>query len=152
MFRGEYALSMDPKGRIAIPSRYRERLAEQCGSTLVATISLQERCLSIYPLPDWQRIERDLNALPAFDRQAQAIRHLLIGHASDCEADSHGRILIAPTLRKFAGLEKRVKMVGQISKFELWDESAWETRREEMLGQVSEILSDPSTALQSLVF
>ncbi len=143
---------MDPKGRIAIPSRYRERLAEQCGGSLVATIGLQERCLAIYPLPDWQRIERDLNALPAFDQQAQAIRRLLIGHASDCEADNHGRILISPTLRKFAELDKRVKMVGQISKFELWDEAAWETRREEMLDQVGGILSDPSTALQSLVF
>ena len=103
MFRGEHSLSMDPKGRVAVPSRYRERLAESCGGKLVVTISLMERCLAVYPFPDWQTIEDDLRELPALDKKAQAISHLLIGHASECDMDSHGRLLIPQTLREFAG-------------------------------------------------
>lgn len=151
MFRGEHSLSMDPKGRVAVPSRYRERLAESCGGKLVVTISLMERCLAVYPFPDWQTIEDDLRELPALDKKAQAISHLLIGHASECDLDSHGRLLIPQTLREFAGLDKQIKMLGQVRKFELWSDTAWATRRDELLGQVDDLLADPSDALRSLV-
>ncbi len=151
MFRGEHSLSMDPKGRVAVPSRYRERLAESCGGKLVVTISLLERCLVVYPFPDWQTIEDDLRELPALDKKAQAISHLLIGHASECEMDSHGRLLIPQTLREFAGLDKQIKMLGQVRKFELWADTAWAARRDELLGQVHDMLEEPSEALQSLV-
>ena len=134
MFRGEHSLSMDPKGRVAVPSRYRERLAESCGGKLVVTISLLERCLVVYPFPDWQTIEDDLRELPALDKKAQAISHLLIGHASECDLDSHGRLLIPQTLREFAGLDKQIKMLGQVRKFELWSDTAWAARRDELLG------------------
>lgn len=151
MFRGEYSLSMDPKGRVAVPSRYRERLAECCGGKLVVTISLMERCLAVYPFPDWQTIEDDLRELPALDKKAQAISHLLIGHASECDMDGHGRLLIPQTLREFAGLDKQVKMLGQVRKFELWSDTAWAARRDELLEQVDDLLAEPSDALRSLV-
>ena len=151
MFRGDFSLSLDSKGRMAVPSRYRERLSEICGGKLVVTISLIERCLAVYPFPAWQKIEDDLKQLPAFDSKAQAISHLLIGHATECDLDSHGRFLISQSLREFAGLDKSVKMIGQISKFELWDDSAWLSRRDELLGQVGAMLEDPSDALRSLV-
>lgn len=151
MFRGEYSLSMDPKGRVAVPSRYRERLAESCGGKLVVTISLMERCLAVYPFPDWQTIEDDLRELPALDKKAQAISHLLIGHASECDMDGHGRLLIPQTLREFAGLDKQVKMLGQVRKFELWSDTAWAARRDELLEQVDDLLAEPSDALRSLV-
>ena len=89
--------------------------------------------------------------LPALDQKAQAIRHLLIGHATECELDSQGRILLAQSLREFASLGKRVKMVGQASKFELWDESAWAAHRDDLLGRVDDILVEPSAALSELV-
>ncbi len=142
---------MDSKGRLAVPSRYRERLSESCSGKLVVTISLLERCLAVYPFPDWQRIEEELKDLPALDAKAQAITHLLIGHAAECDLDSHGRLLVPPSLRKFAGLDKQIKMVGQVKKFELWADDAWAARREELLAQVGELLEQPSEALRSLV-
>ena len=151
MFRGEYSLSLDAKGRLAIPSRYRDRLVEICGGKLIVTISLLERCLVVYPYPRWQRIEDELKDLPALDQKAQAINHLLIGHASDCDMDSNGRVLVSQTLRNFAGLEKRIMMVGQVDKFELWDEAGWNLRREELLGGVPQLHQEPSDALRNLV-
>ena len=75
MFRGECSLSLDAKGRLAIPSRYRERLMELCGGKLIVTISLLERCLVVYPYPRWQRIEDELKDLPTLDRKAQSVIH-----------------------------------------------------------------------------
>ena len=144
-------MTLDAKGRLAVPSRYRERLMEDYGGKLVATISLLERCLVVYPFPDWQQIEDELRRLPALDPKAQAISHLLIGHAAECDMDGQGRILIPPSLRQWAGLDKRVRMVGQMKKFELWDEGNWTARREELLGQIGDLLSQPSEALRSLV-
>lgn len=153
MFRGEFSLSMDSKGRLAVPTRYRERLAETCGGKLVATISLMDRCLSVYPFPDWKRIEDEIKALPALDPQVRAISHLLIGHATECDLDGHGRILLPQSLRDFAALDRRVHMVGQVRKFELWNEDAWSARREDLLGQVGnlQVQASQSQALRDLV-
>lgn len=153
MFRGEFSLSMDSKGRLAVPTRYRERLVEGCGGKLVATISLMDRCLTVYPFPDWQRLEDEIKALPALDPQVRAISHLLIGHATECDLDSHGRMLLPQSLRDFASLDKRVHMVGQVRRFELWNEDAWSTRRDELLGQVGnlQIQASQSQALRDLV-
>lgn len=150
MFRGDFSLSMDSKGRMAVPSRYRERLLDACGGKLVVTISLLERCLAVYPAPDWQRIEEKLRGLPAVDRNAQAIKHLLMGHANECELDGQQRILLPPTLREFAGLTKQLRVVGQGRNFEIWDDGTWEARRVELLGQVGDLLSEPSEALGDL--
>jgi len=151
MFRGEYNLTLDPKGRLAVPSRYRERILESCNGKLVITISLTERCLAVYPFPNWQKIEDELRSFPALDRKAQAISHLLIGHATECDLDSHGRILVPSSLREFADLRKPIKVVGQVVKFELWDDGTWTRRRQELLSQVDELLSEPSDVLRSLV-
>ena len=151
MFRGEYSLTIDSKARMAVPARYRERLDELGGGKLVITISLMERCLVVYPFPEWQRIEADLEKLPALDPQAQTISHLLIGHATECDMDSHGRVLLPQSLREFAGLDRHAKMIGLVRKFELWEEQAWAERREEYLGQVGELRSEPTGALRDLV-
>lgn len=153
MFRGEFSLSMDSKGRLAVPTRYRERLVESCGGKLIATISLMDRCLSVYPFPDWQRLEDEIKGLPALDPQVRAISHLLIGHATECDLDGHGRMLLPQSLRDFAVLDKRVHMVGQVRRFELWNEDAWSARRDELLGQVGnlQIHASQSQALRDLV-
>jgi len=134
-----------------IPSRYRERLAELCGGKLIVTISLLERCLVVYPYARWQRIEDELKDLPTLDRKAQSVIHLLIGHAADCDMDANGRVLLSQTLRKFAGLDKRIMMVGQVDKFELWDEAGWNLRRDELLDNVSQLHEEPSDVLRALV-
>jgi len=151
VFRGDIPLNLDAKGRLAIPTRYRDRLTDACGGALVLTISLTERCLTAYPFPEWKQIEDHLQNLPALDHKAQAISHLLIGHAAECEMDGQGRVLVPPPLREWARLDKRVRMVGQVKKFELWDEGAWTARRDELLGQVGDLLIEPSDALRELV-
>lgn len=153
MFRGEFSLNLDAKGRLAVPSRYRGPLAESGGGRLIATISLMDPCLVVYPLPEWEKIEYQLRNLPALERKAQTIRQLLIGRAADLELDSHHRVLLPQHLRDFANLEKRVKMVGQVNNFELWNEATWHQWCADQLAQVQtgELLREPSEALSSLV-
>lgn len=124
MFRGITKLNLDGKGRMAIPARYRERLVEDCGGRLIVTLD-RDRCLLIYPFPEWQRIEQELMKLPSLSRPIRALQRFLLGHATDAELDSQGRILLSSELRQEAQLDKRVVLVGQGNKFELWNEEAW---------------------------
>ena len=156
MFRGEASIAIDAKGRLGIPSRFREQLTERCTGHLVITVALSmdlERHpgLAAYPRPDWEVTEQKLRALPTYDQKAQVISTLLNGHAHECRLDGQGRILIPPSLREFAGLERQVKLIGQINRFEVWDEGVWKSRHDEMLASVGAILSDPSEAIQNLV-
>jgi len=132
MFRGVNALNLDSKGRLAIPTRYREMLARHCDGHMVVTVD-RDHCLLLYPLSDWEEIERKLVKLPSFNEQARRLQRLLIGHATECELDASGRILLPPPLREFASLEKAVVLIGQGHKFEIWDEATWNTQRAEWL-------------------
>lgn len=134
MFRGVTSVNLDNKGRMAIPTRYREALARQCEGQLVLTVDSRENCLLLYPLPNWEEIERKLVKLPSLNAHAQRLKRLLIGHAADVEMDGSGRILVSPPLREFAGLLKASVLIGQGNKFELWAEDTWNTRRSEWLG------------------
>lgn len=129
MFRGINVINIDGKGRLAVPTRYREALSVE----LVVTIDTEETCLLLYPAMHWQVIENNLQRLPSFNVAARRIQRLLIGHATDVELDGNGRVLIPPLLRDYAQLDKRVVMIGQGNKFEVWDESRWQTRREQWL-------------------
>ncbi len=136
MFRGVNGINIDVKGRIVVPTRYRERLQES-RSCIVLTIDTEEKCLLLYPLTAWEDIENKLAQLPSFNPAARRIQRLLIGHATEVELDSHGRILLPPLLREYAGLSKRAMLVGQGKKFELWDETQWQTRRDQWLSEES---------------
>jgi len=138
MFRGLNTINLDAKGRLAIPTKHRERLAELCGGHLVVTIDTEERSLLIYPVNEWETIEKQIAALPSFDKRARRIQRLLVGHATDVEIDSSGRILLPAALREYAGLEKETVMIGQGKKLELWSKEAWEGTREEYLEQVND--------------
>lgn len=133
MFRGATELTLDSKGRLVLPTRYRERVAERCGGNLIATIHPGGECLLIYPLPDWEELERKLMRLPNLRPDAQRVQRLLVGHATDLELDSHGRMLLPATLRDFATLVRDAVLIGQGSHFELWDETRWTERRGEWL-------------------
>lgn len=126
MFRGINAINLDPKGRIGVPARYRERLKEETDTQLVITIDTEVTCLLLYPLSEWEVIEKKIEALPSFNRVTRRIQRLLIGHATEVEMDSNGRILIPPLLREYAKLGRRVMLVGQGKKFEIWDETLWQ--------------------------
>lgn len=132
MFRGVNGINIDAKGRIVMPTRYREQLQTSRGS-VVLTIDTEEKCLLLYPINAWEDIESKLAELPSFNPQARRIQRLLIGHATEVELDSHGRILLPPLLREYAGLTKHAMLVGQGKKFEIWDEAHWQARRDEWL-------------------
>ena len=99
---------------------------------LVATVD-RDHCLLIYPLPDWEEIERKLTRLPALNKQSRRLQRLMLGHATEFEMDSHGRILLTRELREFASLDRQVWLIGQGNKFELWSEERWSARRDEWL-------------------
>lgn len=149
MFRGVSTLNLDAKGRFAIPTKYRERLVESCASQLVITVD-KDRCLLIYPEPVWVEIENKLKALPSFNKATRILQRLYIGHAHEVEMDGQGRVLLSPKLRSFAGLEKRVALVGQGERFELWDEDVWDKQRDDWLENVNLEDLDLPPELESL--
>src|SRR5487761_574604 len=132
MFRGANKLTLDAKGRMVMPTRYRERLQEICGGNLVVTVD-KDQCLLIYPLPDWEEIERKMMRLPTLNPQARRLQRFMVGHATDLELDGHGRVLLPPELRAFAELERHGMLIGQGNRFELWNESRWSERLDEWL-------------------
>ena len=125
MFRGVAQLNLDSKGRLAVPARFRDALNERCSGRLVVTAD-SDRCLLIYPLPDWEPIEQKLMALSSFNTQIRELQRRLVGYAEDVVIDATGRILVPPALRQFAQLGKPVVLVGQGNKFELWNKDHWE--------------------------
>ena len=139
MFRGPTNISLDGKGRLAIPTRYREFLIEHCGGRLIATIDTREKCLLIYPQPRWEDIQQKVESLSSFDPATRRVQRLLIGHATDCQMDGTGRVLLAAPLREYAGLTKKTVLIGQGHRFELWDEDAWKFKREEWIENEEEL-------------
>lgn len=147
MFRGATKVTLDAKGRLAIPTRYRERLASRCDGQLVVTVD-RDYCLLLYPLPDWEDIERKLNRLPTFNRQARKLQRLMVGYATELELDGSGRILLSRELREFASLDRQAILIGQGNRFELWDEESWNAKRDAWLSEDDE--SDLPAELESL--
>ena len=133
MFQGAVQLNLDSKNRLAIPARYRDMLVAHCTGQLVLTADA-DGCLLLYPQPEWQPIREKLMQLSAFNPRIRALQRFLVGHAEDVAMDGAGRVLISPTLRNFAVLDKRVMLVGQGSKFEIWDEARWREQHEKMAG------------------
>lgn len=148
MFRGVNALNLDVKGRMAMPTKYRQSLMEHCDGQMVVTVD-RDHCLLLYPLPEWEDIERKLVKLPSLNKQARRLQRLLIGHATECELDGSGRILIPPPLREFSNLDKQIVLIGQGNKFEIWDENTWNERRDVWLAEEEQEL-ELSAELESL--
>ena len=115
MFRGGTPISLDNKGRLAVPAKYREGLTSLCAGHLIITAD-PSKCLLIYPQPVWEPIEQKLNSLSSFNPQTRSLQRRLVGNASDVEMDGSGRIL-----------------VGQGEKFELWDDEKWNLQIENAL-------------------
>lgn len=134
---------------MAMPSRYRERLLENCEGQLVVTVD-PDGCLLVYPLPEWEVIESKLVKLPSFNKRAKSIQRLLIGHATECDMDGQGRILLPTLLRDYAGLTKKIVMIGQGKKFEIWDEEVWNDSQDALLGSVQDDEGELPAALEEL--
>jgi transcriptional regulator MraZ len=132
MFRGATKVTLDDKGRMVMPTRYREQIAELSQGHLVVTVD-RDQCLLIYPLPEWEQTERKLMSLPSLNPQARRLQRLMVGYATDLEIDGHGRMLLPPELREFAKLDRHAMLIGQGNRFELWDEERWGERRDQWL-------------------
>ena len=120
MFMGEYNHTIDAKGRLIIPSRFRDLLGEE----FVLTRGL-DGCLSIYPMDEWAAFEEKLRALPLTNKNARTFTRFFVAGATNCELDKQGRILVPATLREFAGLEKDVVLTGNINRIEIWSKEKW---------------------------
>jgi MraZ protein len=132
MFRGATSLNLDVKGRLAVPSKHRDALQAQCAGSIVLTAH-PHGCLLLYPQPAWEPIQAKMMALSSFDKQSSALQRLLVGYAEDITLDSAGRLLVSPSLREFAGVEKQAMLVGQGSHFELWNMDAWRAQLERVM-------------------
>lgn len=122
---------------MSFPSRYREKLMELCDGQIVVTVD-PDRCLLVYPMPEWEQIEQKLIRLPSLKPQTRRLQRLLMGHATEVQLDGAGRILLSTPLREFASLDKKVVLTGQGNKFELWDEATWSARCERWLEEAAE--------------
>ena len=150
MFFGETAINLDAKGRLAIPMRYRDALAEQCENRMVLTYSaFDSGSLWLQPEQTWEDMRDDVMALPSFKAAHRSLQRRLVGSASAIEPDGNGRILLPPSLRQVAGLEKRVVMLGMGNRFEIWNENTLNVKRAE---EEATIDDETSAEMASLVF
>jgi MraZ protein len=132
MFQGATSLSLDAKGRLAVPTKHRDGLQASANGKLVLTAH-PHRCLLLYPAESWEPIRARIMTFSSFDQQASTWKRVLVGFAEDLEMDAAGRLLISPVLRKFAELDKQVMFVGQGSHFELWSQESWDRQLERLV-------------------
>ena len=130
VFKGCNKVTLDVKGRLTLPARCRELLVDE-STSVVVTIDLREVCLLMYSGSAWAAIESMLTALPNLDEHYRRIQRMVLGHATEVEVDGSGRVLLPPDLREYAGLDRRVALVGQANKLEVWSEESWDARRQD---------------------
>ena len=118
---------------MALPARVRESLAAVSDGKLVVTIDTRDRCLLLYPLPLWEEVHKRLDGLSNMNPSARIVQRLIIGYATDLEPDASGRLLLPPPLREYAGLDKKLLLVGQTNKIEIWSEARWEEQLQKWL-------------------
>ena len=136
MFRGINPINLDAKGRAALPTKYRDRVTNRCDGHMVLTVHPFDRCLLLYPLADWEVIESQVNALPnSTSRQARRLQHLMVGYATELDLDAANRLLLPAMHRDHAELDKRLILVGQGQKFEIWNEARWTSMTEIYLNE-----------------
>lgn len=153
MFRGLNAINLDNKGRFAIPTRYRQEILQSAVEKvfhLIVTIDPEAACLLLYPVIEWEEIEKKLQDLPSFNPAARRIQRLLIGHATELELDNTGRILLPSLLRDYADINKTIMLVGQGRKFEIWDEGRWHEMRASWLQEETRQKEDLPAELEKL--
>ena len=150
MFKGSHNVNVDAKGRIAIPARLREQLTEMCEGDMVVTADPIERCLLLYPRQNWDELEAALVAIRNGGSAVRWVERHLIGHATDIQLDPNGRLLLNPSLREFASLEKKAILVGATTKVELWSESVWQASLDAMRKPDAPALAQTQDLIESL--
>ena len=147
MFQGETAITVDDKGRLAIPTAYRELVTSACANRLVITYNpFEQGCLWLFPHAEWERVRDQVNALPSVKAVHRALQMKLVGAAADVEPDSAARILLPASQRAAAGIEKKAVLLGMGNKFELWSEQAHLAKIRQTIGE--DEISDDMTDLR----
>jgi len=139
MFTGRYEHTIDGKGRVSIPSRFREILSTAYADERLIVTSFVDPCLIAYPATEWQAFEEKVRTLPRFDPKVMQVKRVLISGATECPIDKNGRVLIAPVLRQFASLEREVIWAGMVDTIEIWSKSNWEKMFEQARGNVADL-------------
>lgn len=134
MFLGEFVHVLDSKGRLTIPAKFRAEL----DTGLVVTRGI-DRCLAVFPKPEWEQLAEQVSELPLTNRQARAFQRLLFANASEVAPDNQGRVLIPPRLREYAALDGEVVVAGLNTHIELWNPEAWNREREQLEGEEVDI-------------
>ena len=134
MFRGSSNHTIDPKGRIIIPARFRDTIKTETGNGAMVTV--MDNCLFAYPFETWFEIENKIMSLPTTNAYMRRFRRVFIGEASECKCDRQDRILIPPTLRQYAKLEKEIVLVGSLKHFEIWSKDLWDAEKAELGGDI----------------
>ncbi|MBI4489076.1 MAG: division/cell wall cluster transcriptional repressor MraZ [Deltaproteobacteria bacterium] len=147
MFRGSFEHTIDAKGRLSIPSKFRELLLGKGDERIIITnfVVNGTRCLDVYPLDEWIRFEEEIKRKPKFERRMVDFQNFYLGRASECVVDKQGRILIPPLLRHYANLKRDVILVSALDKFRVWDREAWKktfAEAEDKLMQDPDFLGD----------
>lgn len=146
LLSGSSEVSLDDKGRFAMPVRYRRLLSDECDGEITITRSLTEPCLWIYPATQWESVVKSLSTLPTLaDKVARAVQRMILGSAVCLKPDSQNRILLPPELRKAANLEHKAVLIGFANKFELWSEDVLAAQRSSDEELLKESLTDFST-------
>ncbi|HAR45231.1 MAG: cell division/cell wall cluster transcriptional repressor MraZ [Nitrospirae bacterium GWC2_57_13] len=140
MFRGSFEHTMDSKGRVSVPAKFRDIIADRYDGRLVLALDF-DRCLAVYPLEEWEKLEEKIRTLPMMQKEVKEFMRFFFSSASECELDKQGRILIPPTLRERAAINKTVLLVGIINKIEIWDSAVWDARNSQNLDKIGETLS-----------
>ena len=131
--QGSYAHKLDSKGRTVLPARFRDEL----GSSVVATIGI-ERCITIYPGPQWQALLERLEELPSGNNRARDLRRVILASAHEVEIDSAGRVLLPQQLRSYANINQEVSINGNGDRLEIWDQATWESYRDSIWKDIRE--------------
>jgi MraZ protein len=137
-FRGIYPHTIDSKGRLSVPNRFRDVLRAKEDDRLVVTLG-SNGCLAVYPMEGWLKVEEDVENLPAGQAKDHFVRHF-VSPAQDVQLDKTGRVLVPVQLREQVGLDKEVMVVGAVNKFEIWDRAAYEKYLESSRDQAMELL------------
>jgi MraZ protein len=140
MFRGSFEHTVDSKGRVSIPSRFRDIIADRYDGGLVLSMDY-DHCLTVYPLEEWEKLEEKIKTLPMMKQEVKDFRRFLLSSAIESEMDKQGRLLLPPAHREHAGISKIVMLVGIIDKIEIWDVKAWETRNSQNGDKISNALA-----------
>ncbi len=140
MFRGSFEHSMDSKGRVSVPSKFRDIIADRYDGRLVLAMDY-DKCLTVYPLEEWEKLEEKIKTLSLVKQEVKDFRRFLLSSATECELDKQGRILLPSPHREHAGISKNVTFVGIIDKIEIWDVKTWEARNSQNGNKIGEALA-----------